>query len=129
MQYLENYLWPHFAAGESSFEHVMSMLVMVNEKFRENVPAWEGFRDGGDKFGDFFLAVLGLKDSLREKQVGALGKSKERRDKKGRRVSWLPVAGMLCCCRWFVKNCAAYTMQKDGPSGAKHLRWADPVVD
>lgn len=44
-QYLEAYLWPHFDAegGGSSFEHVMSIMLMVNEKFRENVPPWACF--------------------------------------------------------------------------------------
>jgi hypothetical protein len=42
-QYLENYLWPHFDAASASFEHVMSILIMLNEKFREGVPAWGCF--------------------------------------------------------------------------------------
>lgn len=45
-QYLEHYLWPHFAAGlegPASYEHLMSMLVMVNQKFREGVPGWACF--------------------------------------------------------------------------------------
>ena len=45
-QYLENYLWPHFDAGSASYEHVMSIVLLVNEKFRENVPAWGIFEDG-----------------------------------------------------------------------------------
>ena len=39
-QYLENYLWPNYSA-EATDAHVMSIVVMVNEKFRERVPAWE----------------------------------------------------------------------------------------
>jgi hypothetical protein len=31
-QYLENYLWPHFDSGSATFEHVMSIIIMVNEK-------------------------------------------------------------------------------------------------
>jgi len=31
-QYLENYLWPHFDPADASFEHVMSIILMVNEK-------------------------------------------------------------------------------------------------
>jgi intron-binding protein aquarius len=42
-QYLENYLWPNFSAETASFEHVMSIILMVNEKFREGVPAWASF--------------------------------------------------------------------------------------
>jgi intron-binding protein aquarius len=33
-QYLENYLWPHFDPAEASFEHVISIILMVNEKVR-----------------------------------------------------------------------------------------------
>lgn len=39
-QYLENYLWPNFAQ-HSTFAHTMSIVSMLNEKFRERVPAWE----------------------------------------------------------------------------------------
>lgn len=42
-QYLESYLWPNFGADTASFEHIMSIILMVNEKFRENVPAWACF--------------------------------------------------------------------------------------
>lgn len=31
-QYLENYLWPNFDAETATFEHVMSMILMINEK-------------------------------------------------------------------------------------------------
>jgi hypothetical protein len=31
-QYLENYLWPHFDPLTATFEHVMSIILMVNEK-------------------------------------------------------------------------------------------------
>jgi len=39
-QYLENYLWPNYSA-DATDAHVLSVVVMVNEKFRERVPAWE----------------------------------------------------------------------------------------
>lgn len=42
-QYLENYLWPHFDAATATTAHVMSIIMMVNEKFREGVPAWTPF--------------------------------------------------------------------------------------
>ena len=51
-QYLELYLWPHFHSG-ASVTHVLSMMLMVNEKFRENMPGWSCFTDV-DKFGVFF---------------------------------------------------------------------------
>lgn len=33
-QYLENYLWPNFDPEAAKFEHIMSMILMVNEKVR-----------------------------------------------------------------------------------------------
>ena len=39
-QYLENYLWPNYSA-DATDAHLLSIVVMVNEKFRERVPAWE----------------------------------------------------------------------------------------
>jgi intron-binding protein aquarius len=39
-QYLENFLWPNYDAATSSLEHVMSIVIMLNEKFRERVPTW-----------------------------------------------------------------------------------------
>jgi len=39
-QYLENYLWPNYNA-DATDAHVLSIVGMVNEKFRERVPAWE----------------------------------------------------------------------------------------
>ncbi|KAI4384634.1 hypothetical protein MLD38_002757 [Melastoma candidum] len=61
-QYLENYLWPNFAAESATFEHVMSMILMVNEKFRENVAAWTCFYDRKDDFRGFLERVLLLKE-------------------------------------------------------------------
>lgn len=43
-QYLENYLWPNYSKESekrSSHAHMMSIVVMINEKFRERVPAWQ----------------------------------------------------------------------------------------
>lgn len=42
-QYLENYLWPNYKPGSSSSYHVLSIVIMVNEKFRERVSAWQVF--------------------------------------------------------------------------------------
>eukprot|EP01125_Pyxidicula_operculata_P011263 TRINITY_DN3682_c1_g2_i2.p1 TRINITY_DN3682_c1_g2~~TRINITY_DN3682_c1_g2_i2.p1 ORF type:complete len:1261 (+),score=324.14 TRINITY_DN3682_c1_g2_i2:363-3785(+) len=38
----------------------MSMVLMINEKFRENVPAWEAFKNEREKFQHFFRRVLAL---------------------------------------------------------------------
>ncbi|GAB2295857.1 hypothetical protein Dimus_030008 [Dionaea muscipula] len=64
-QYLENYLWPNFDPETASFEHVMSMILMVNEKFRENVAAWICFYDRKDVFKAFLESVLRLKEQDR----------------------------------------------------------------
>ncbi|BBN15051.1 intron-binding protein aquarius [Marchantia polymorpha subsp. ruderalis] len=61
-QYLENYLWPNFDPATATFEHVMSIILMVNEKFRENVPAWRCFHDREDVFPAFSQRVFTLKD-------------------------------------------------------------------
>ncbi|KAF9611000.1 hypothetical protein IFM89_026306 [Coptis chinensis] len=61
-QYLENYLWPNFHQDTSGFEHVMSMILMINEKFRENVAAWMCFYDRKDVFRGFLERVLRLKE-------------------------------------------------------------------
>ncbi|XP_058194691.1 uncharacterized protein LOC131311286 [Rhododendron vialii] len=61
-QYLENYLWPNFDPETASFEHVMSMLLMINEKFRENVAAWICFYDKKDMFKAFLERVFRLKE-------------------------------------------------------------------
>ncbi|CAN6561850.1 unnamed protein product [Malus baccata var. baccata] len=60
-QYLENYLWPNFDPETATFEHVMSMILIVNEKFRENVAAWTCFYDRKDVFKGFLEKVLRLK--------------------------------------------------------------------
>ncbi|XP_047033898.1 RNA helicase aquarius [Helicoverpa zea] len=57
-QYLENYLWPHYKTGEASQAHMMSIIVMINEKFRERVPAWQAFLKKPEHFPAFFEQVL-----------------------------------------------------------------------
>ncbi|CBI31203.3 unnamed protein product, partial [Vitis vinifera] len=68
-QYLENYLWPNFDPETASFEHVMSMILMVNEKFRENVAAWICFYDRKDVFKAFIEKVLRLKEQGRSLSI------------------------------------------------------------
>ncbi|XP_040368327.1 RNA helicase aquarius-like isoform X2 [Rosa chinensis] len=63
-QYLENYLFPNFVPETATFEHVMSMILMVNEKFRENVAAWVCFHDRKDAFKGFLGRVLRLKSGF-----------------------------------------------------------------
>lgn len=56
-QYLENYLWPNYKPG-ASHSHVMSIVVMLNEKFREHVQVWQAFKKNSEYFPDFFQRVL-----------------------------------------------------------------------
>ena len=56
-QYLENYLWPNFDE-KATKSHVMSIVYMVNEKFRERVPAWIPFQKKDDKFTVLFQKVM-----------------------------------------------------------------------
>lgn len=57
-QYLEKYLWPNFDAKNTTFEHVMSIVFMCNEKYRERVDAWNCFQKKPDQFSGFFQLVL-----------------------------------------------------------------------
>uniref|UniRef100_A0A182MNY7 RNA helicase aquarius N-terminal domain-containing protein n=1 Tax=Anopheles culicifacies TaxID=139723 RepID=A0A182MNY7_9DIPT len=57
-QYLENYLWPNFDGQGASRAHLMSIVAMVNEKFREKVEVWKVFEKNGELFVKFFQRVL-----------------------------------------------------------------------
>nr|XP_018901599.1 PREDICTED: intron-binding protein aquarius [Bemisia tabaci] len=57
-QFLENYLWPNYKTGSSSHAHIMSIVVILNEKFRERVPAWEPFKKNPEHFPGFFNQLL-----------------------------------------------------------------------
>ena len=62
-QYLENYLWPNYKpieSGDQSIEHLMSIVVMVNEKFRERVNVWQCFETNPEFFGDFITQITRL---------------------------------------------------------------------
>lgn len=58
-QYLENYLWPNYEPGASN-AHILSIVIMINEKFRERVQVWQAFEKNSDNFGAFFEQVLNL---------------------------------------------------------------------
>lgn len=42
-QYLEKYLWPNYDPQNATYQELMSAVLMVNEKFREGMPAWACF--------------------------------------------------------------------------------------
>jgi intron-binding protein aquarius len=56
--YLENYLWPNFDAASSTHQFMMSMVLMLNVKFKEGVPAWECFEKRPADFAAFVGRVL-----------------------------------------------------------------------
>ncbi|KAI9017296.1 hypothetical protein BC832DRAFT_544132 [Gaertneriomyces semiglobifer] len=66
-QYLEKYLWPHFVAkakkGQqaSSVQHILSIVLMVNEKFRQRVTGvWDLFLDDKSRFSGLVQTVQKL---------------------------------------------------------------------
>ena len=67
-QYLENYLWPNFDEETATFQHVMSIILMVNEKFREGVSAWDCFKQHEEAFPGFFNRVVTLKQGRQFRQ-------------------------------------------------------------
>ncbi|CAG9762602.1 unnamed protein product [Ceutorhynchus assimilis] len=56
-QYLEKFLWPNYKPG-ASIAHILSIVVMVNEKFRERVQEWDAFKKQKEHFPNFFQRVL-----------------------------------------------------------------------
>uniref|UniRef100_A0A914YCM7 Intron-binding protein aquarius n=1 Tax=Panagrolaimus superbus TaxID=310955 RepID=A0A914YCM7_9BILA len=69
-QYLERFLWPNFHPESSNDAHALSIIVMVNEKFRERVPAWNCFVEKPENFPAFFQRVLEL--ALSTDRIGYL---------------------------------------------------------
>lgn len=65
-QYLEKYLWPSYVAEKASRAHTLSIVVMINEKFRERVLVWEAFQKLPEQFPGFIRNVLSatLEDSI-----------------------------------------------------------------
>ncbi|XP_071786990.1 RNA helicase aquarius-like [Asterias amurensis] len=57
-QYLENYLWPNYIPEKASKTHVLSIVVLINEKFREGVPPWEACKSKPEHFPGFFRQVM-----------------------------------------------------------------------
>lgn len=57
------------AGPETDSVPLLPMQTMVNEKFRENVPAWTGFSANMDKFPAFFNRVVRLQSSDRAWQT------------------------------------------------------------
>lgn len=56
-RYLENFLWPNFTEKSSS-AHVMSIVFLLNEKFRERIEVWKVFDKSPENFALLFNEVL-----------------------------------------------------------------------
>lgn len=56
-RYLENFLWPNFNEKSSS-AHVMSIVFLLNEKFRERIEVWKVFENNSENFALLFNQVL-----------------------------------------------------------------------
>lgn len=56
-RYLENYLWPNFSP-DASDSHVMSIVFLLNEKFRERIEVWKVFENKPENFPILFNRVL-----------------------------------------------------------------------
>ncbi|KAM3718101.1 RNA helicase aquarius [Dirofilaria immitis] len=59
-QYLERYLWPNFIAEKASNHYIMSIVIMLNAKFRERIPVWRCIIEHSAQFPIFFRRILHL---------------------------------------------------------------------
>ncbi|EDW66854.2 RNA helicase aquarius [Drosophila virilis] len=57
-QYLEQYLWPNYKRETATHAHLMSIVIMSNEKFRERVEVWNVFEQLPEQYPAFFHHVL-----------------------------------------------------------------------
>lgn len=57
-QYLENYLWRHFTPERASVAYLLSIILMVNEKWRQGVPPWHVFVDKPEEFPHFIHLIM-----------------------------------------------------------------------
>ncbi|KAK0071458.1 hypothetical protein PV326_001218 [Microctonus aethiopoides] len=48
----------HLPFNDATRAHTLSIVVMINEKFRERVQVWEAFEKNPDQFSGFFQRVL-----------------------------------------------------------------------
>ena len=59
-QYLERYLWPSLDTKTASPAHLLSIVYLMNEKFRQGVSAWDVVAKSPAKFKTFFRRLLAL---------------------------------------------------------------------
>lgn len=57
-RYLENFLWHHFTAERASPAYLLSLVLMVNEKWRQGVPPWKAFVEEPKMFPQFMHLLM-----------------------------------------------------------------------
>ena len=57
-QYLDNYLWRHFTRERANPAFLLSICLMVNQKWRQGVLPWKSFEDQPTHFPQFMHAVM-----------------------------------------------------------------------
>ena len=57
-KYLESYLWPNFEAGVGSRDFVLSVMFIINEKFRERASVWEFVGQNRERTALLFSTLL-----------------------------------------------------------------------
>lgn len=68
--YLENYLWKNFDPKASTFAHLMSLIMLINEKFRQNLlNIWDPFHSREEAMQPFLQKVLELKCNSEQKMT------------------------------------------------------------
>jgi hypothetical protein len=67
-QYVENFLWPNFGPSTVNLAHILSIVVMINEKFRERVPAWE-VKTREYNFCHYFLTIFSLEFQIKARAI------------------------------------------------------------
>lgn len=75
-QYLERYLWRHFTPERVSPAYLMSIVLMVNEKWRQGVPPWQVFVERPQEFPQFMHSVV---DACTASLKACLGEGGEER--------------------------------------------------
>ena len=70
--YLENYLWRHYSA-DSSVEHILSTIIMINEKFREGISVFDYMTSDEEKFHSFFGKIVEIAFQSHESNSSAYG--------------------------------------------------------
>ncbi|KII74383.1 Intron-binding protein aquarius [Thelohanellus kitauei] len=56
-RYLENYLWRFFNSETESIEHVLSIILVINEKYRSKISPWECLVNN-DTFADHLFILI-----------------------------------------------------------------------